>query len=134
MPLQVYTLLAQRDNYLSLDVAFHARRDSTDMRTIAAVTMFFLPGMFTAVSQDLICPRTLSSSKSPHVRYHVSWCPLQISLKPSTHEETDAVFHLILRLPVLHHCRHALAVPLDLLEHDGRLNARRPCLLVLLLS
>ncbi|KAJ9165615.1 hypothetical protein NKR19_g208 [Coniochaeta hoffmannii] len=44
----VYTLLAQRDNYLSLDVAFHSRRDSTDMRTIAAVTMFFLPGMFTA--------------------------------------------------------------------------------------
>lgn len=46
---QVYTLIAQRDNYLSLDVAYHTRRDSTDMRMIAAVTLFFLPGMFTAV-------------------------------------------------------------------------------------
>ena len=48
----VYTLIAQRDNYLSLDVAFHTRRDSTDMRTIAAVTLFLLPGMFIAVG----CP------------------------------------------------------------------------------
>ncbi len=76
--LQVYSLIGQRDNRLNIEigdaskkiaqatsrdsaamkaiaedskkVALLTRRDSTNMRIIAAVTLFFLPGTFTAVS------------------------------------------------------------------------------------
>jgi hypothetical protein len=35
-------------------VARSAHRDSTDMRSIAVLTLLFLPGMFTAVSNSQI--------------------------------------------------------------------------------
>jgi hypothetical protein len=50
--------MSQRDNALnkeigtqSLVVSHHSRMDSANMRTIAAVTLAFLPGTFVAVSQ-----------------------------------------------------------------------------------
>lgn len=44
----VYSMIGQRDNKLNIDTATAARRDSNDMRIIAAVTLIFLPGTFTA--------------------------------------------------------------------------------------
>ncbi len=60
---QLYTLTGQRDNRLnlqiaqasraandlSIQIARAAKRDSTAMRIIAAVTLLFLPGTFIAV-------------------------------------------------------------------------------------
>ena len=50
--------MSQRDNALnkeigtqSLVVSHHSRMDSANMRTIAAVTLAFLPGTFVAVRQ-----------------------------------------------------------------------------------
>jgi hypothetical protein len=55
---QVYTLIATQDNSLNFEVATASlalanitRRDSTDMRVLAAATFVFLPGTFVAVSQ-----------------------------------------------------------------------------------
>ena len=64
---QVYNLIAQRNNKLSMQdtaalktisedqkrIALAATRDSAAMRTIAAITAVFLPATFTAVSS---CP------------------------------------------------------------------------------
>jgi hypothetical protein len=44
----VYSIIGQRDNKLNIETATAARRDSNDMRIIAAVTLVFLPGTFTA--------------------------------------------------------------------------------------
>ena len=44
----VYSMIGQRDNRLNIETATAARRDSNDMRIIAAVTLVFLPGTFTA--------------------------------------------------------------------------------------
>ncbi|KAL9111932.1 MAG: hypothetical protein Q9227_003782 [Pyrenula ochraceoflavens] len=51
----IFNLIAQRDQSLNIDVARDSRtlaveskRDSSSMKTIAAVTMFFLPGTFVA--------------------------------------------------------------------------------------
>lgn len=66
----VYTLIAQRDNYLSLDVALNTRRDSTDMRMIAAVTLFFLPGMFTAVSDSIPPPVRIRKLQALNMLMH----------------------------------------------------------------
>ena len=44
----VYSMIGQRDNKLNIETAKAARRDSNAMRTIAAVTLVFLPGTFTA--------------------------------------------------------------------------------------
>lgn len=44
----VYSMIGQRDNRLNIETATAARRDSNDMRVIAAVTLIFLPGTFTA--------------------------------------------------------------------------------------
>jgi hypothetical protein len=60
--LQIYSLIGQKDNRLSISatnascqiasdsrrIAILTRRDSTDMRIIAAVTLLFLPGTFVA--------------------------------------------------------------------------------------
>lgn len=60
----MYSLINQRDSRLNMEameqsrqiadesrkIAHLTRRDSTDMRIIAVVTMLFLPGTFTAVS------------------------------------------------------------------------------------
>jgi len=61
----MYSLINQRDSRLNMEameqsrqiadesrkIAHLTRRDSTDMRIIAVVTMLFLPGTFTAVSR-----------------------------------------------------------------------------------
>ena len=44
----VYSMIGQRDNKLNIETAKAARRDSNTMRIIAAVTLVFLPGTFTA--------------------------------------------------------------------------------------
>ncbi|KAK3700731.1 hypothetical protein LTR37_015813 [Vermiconidia calcicola] len=44
----VYSLTASRDNRLNFEAAEAARRDSSDMRVIAWVTMCFLPATFVA--------------------------------------------------------------------------------------
>ncbi|CZR66397.1 uncharacterized protein PAC_16298 [Phialocephala subalpina] len=44
----VYNLLAQRDNKLNISIAAASKRDSTAMKTIAIVTMVFLPGAYVA--------------------------------------------------------------------------------------
>ncbi|KAH7357139.1 hypothetical protein BKA65DRAFT_221606 [Rhexocercosporidium sp. MPI-PUGE-AT-0058] len=44
----LYNLLAQRDNKLNYTIAEASRRDSTAMKTIAIVTMMFLPGAYIA--------------------------------------------------------------------------------------
>jgi Mg2+ and Co2+ transporter CorA len=44
----VYSMIGQRDNKLNIETAIAARRDSNAMRIIAAVTLVFLPGTFTA--------------------------------------------------------------------------------------
>lgn len=58
------SLTAQRDAEVSIRIAHdsralatEAKRDSTSMKAIAAVTMCFLPGTFVAVSQTLIHKR-----------------------------------------------------------------------------
>ena len=62
----VFTLTTQRDQEISIEIARdsktlaqQATRDSTSMKAIAAVTMFFLPGTFVSVS---------SSSSEDHPR------------------------------------------------------------------
>jgi hypothetical protein len=54
--MQCNSLMSQRDNALnkaigeqSLKISEYSRRDSVNMRTIAAVTLGFLPGTFIAV-------------------------------------------------------------------------------------
>ena len=56
----VFTLTTQRDQEVSIEIARdskilaqQATRDSTSMKSIAAVTMCFLPGTFVAVSYDM---------------------------------------------------------------------------------
>ena len=43
-----YTLMARSDTWLNLQVARASKRDSTDMRSIAVLTLVFLPGTFVA--------------------------------------------------------------------------------------
>ncbi len=50
---QVYSLIAQKDALDTKKIAVLTRRDSTDMRSIAAVTLVFLPGTFTSVRKIL---------------------------------------------------------------------------------
>ena len=61
---QIYSLIAQKDNALSIrdnvalkmisedqkNIALAAKRDSAAMRVISVITAVFLPGTFTAVS------------------------------------------------------------------------------------
>lgn len=42
------SLIGQRDDKLNIEIATAARRDSNAMQIIAAVTLVFLPGTFTA--------------------------------------------------------------------------------------
>lgn len=46
----VYNLVTQQDAASNIQLAASTKRDSTSMNAIAALTMFFLPGTFTAVS------------------------------------------------------------------------------------
>jgi hypothetical protein len=48
--MQTYNLLAQRDNKLNITIAQASKKDSTTMRSIAIVTILFLPGAYIAVS------------------------------------------------------------------------------------
>jgi hypothetical protein len=48
----VYSLIGQKDTAAMMTVAIHTRRDSIDMRIIAAVTLLFLPGTAVAVSHS----------------------------------------------------------------------------------
>lgn len=46
----VFNLVTQQDAANSIEIAADTKRDSTSMNAIAALTMVFLPGTFTAVS------------------------------------------------------------------------------------
>ena len=46
----VYNLVTQQDAASNIQLAASMKRDSTSMKAIAALTMAFLPGTFTAVS------------------------------------------------------------------------------------
>ncbi len=46
----VYSLVTQQDAANNFQIAAAMKRDSTSMNSIAALTMVFLPGTFTAVS------------------------------------------------------------------------------------
>jgi len=46
----VYNLVTQQDAANNIQIAADMKRDSTSMNAIAALTMVFLPGTFTAVS------------------------------------------------------------------------------------
>ncbi|KAK2882501.1 hypothetical protein FQN49_000300 [Arthroderma sp. PD_2] len=48
----VYNLVTQQDAANNMQLAASMKRDSTSMNAIAALTMVFLPGTFTAVSQN----------------------------------------------------------------------------------
>lgn len=47
----VYNLVTQSDAANNIELAQSMKRDSTSMSAIAALTMVFLPGTFTSVSQ-----------------------------------------------------------------------------------
>ncbi|RFU25337.1 hypothetical protein B7463_g11005, partial [Scytalidium lignicola] len=89
----IYSLLSQRDNkqniaiaeasrniaentfndsYEMRRIAMHARRDSIDMRVIAAVTLIFLPGTFTATLFSTTF-FNFSSAPNPKVVSHWVW-------------------------------------------------------------
>jgi hypothetical protein len=73
---QVYNFIAQRDNMLNVEVARDSRavavaskRDSSAMKTLAIVTMAFLPGTFIAVRTYLSSTYSLKHATAPcHVR------------------------------------------------------------------
>lgn len=46
----VFNLVTQQDAANGMEIAADTKRDSTSMNAIAALTMVFLPGTFTAVS------------------------------------------------------------------------------------
>jgi hypothetical protein len=48
----VYNLVTQHDAASNIQLAAGMKRDSTSMKAIAALTMIFLPGTFTAVSTE----------------------------------------------------------------------------------
>lgn len=59
----VFNLVTQQDAANSIEIAADTKRDSTSMNAIAALTMIFLPGTFTAVSRCLPlmkCPLTIT--------------------------------------------------------------------------
>lgn len=65
----VLNMLSQRDAQMNFKlarssnkIAVESKRDSTSMKALAVVTMFFLPATFTAVSGSDLC--------SPHTRAH----------------------------------------------------------------
>ena len=58
--------LSRKDNLAMREVAIAAAKDSATMRVIAAVTLFFLPPTFIAVSSQLSSPRgTIGLIRSP---------------------------------------------------------------------
>ena len=52
--MQLYNRTSQSDSRLNYQIAKAARQDSYDMRAIALLTIFFLPGTFVAVSGPLL--------------------------------------------------------------------------------
>ena len=59
----VLNLISQKDAHVSIQIAKETKRDSSSMAAIAAMTMLFLPGTFTAVSLP-------SRARSPSQDYH----------------------------------------------------------------
>jgi hypothetical protein len=55
-PRQAYSMIAQRDSQVMTGLEEAARRDSGAMRTIAVVTMAFLPPTFLSVCASHCCP------------------------------------------------------------------------------
>jgi hypothetical protein len=51
----VYNLVTQQDAINNFNLAVNMKRDSASMNSIAALTMIFLPGSFTAVSRHILC-------------------------------------------------------------------------------
>jgi Mg2+ and Co2+ transporter CorA len=45
---QVFNLVTQQDSVTNTDIARETKADSSSMKTIAALTMIFLPGTFTS--------------------------------------------------------------------------------------
>jgi hypothetical protein len=59
---QIWSLIGQKDNQLNQDIAnssrvvvIESKRDSSSMKALAVLTMFFLPATTTAVSRE--CPK-----------------------------------------------------------------------------
>lgn len=50
----VFNLVTQRDAANNFQIARNMQRDGSSMKSIAMLTMFFLPGTFTAVGMPLI--------------------------------------------------------------------------------
>lgn len=85
----VFTLTNQKDQELSIQIARDSKtlaeqttKDSTSMKAIAAVTMFFLPGTFIAVSLTTSCNRNHLLTKTGCTRNAHVLIPRQ-SRRPS---------------------------------------------------
>ena len=71
MAVQAFHLSTQTDNRtnvkigkLTSRIAQETQRDSSSMITIAAVTMFFLPGTFISVTYSLLLPSYTSTHRA----------------------------------------------------------------------
>jgi hypothetical protein len=63
--------LSRKDNFAMREVAIAAAKDSATMRVIAAVTLFFLPPTFVAVSCQLWFFRsTIKLNRIPDLLQH----------------------------------------------------------------
>lgn len=62
MRIQAYNMIAQRDSRTMTELGNGARSDSRAMRTIAVVTMAFLPPTFLSVRH--LCIRTRGTANS----------------------------------------------------------------------
>jgi hypothetical protein len=67
---QVQNLISQNDSRVNIlvatqsaNIAMDTRKDSIAMKTIAGITMVFLPGTFVAVSCPMIRPCSLTKTK-----------------------------------------------------------------------
>lgn len=54
VPQQAFNIVSQRDNEISLQMAQHSLTDNTMMKTVAIVSMIYLPGTFVSVSSKTI--------------------------------------------------------------------------------
>jgi hypothetical protein len=85
----LFNLIAQRDQHTNIAIARDSRtlaeeskRDSTSMKAIAAVTMVFLPGTFTAVSTLFSYLGSLLSSSTSRFLPTVRACAKSLPVSP----------------------------------------------------
>jgi hypothetical protein len=108
---QLYTLTGQRDNRLnlqiaqasraandlSIQIARAAKRDSTAMRIIAAVTLLFLPGTFIAVGFgfNIFIPHAVLPGCDIFFPPHLSKCRRNFAQRASLSSSHQSVFDLL---------------------------------------